>query len=43
MVASQIEARQIKDPRLLAAMRKIPRHKFIPRIDGISPTMTGRC
>ena len=30
MVASQIEARQIRDPRLLAAMRKIPRHKFIP-------------
>ncbi len=30
MVASQIEARQIKDPRLLAAFRAIPRHKFIP-------------
>lgn len=31
MVAVQIEARQLREPRLLAAMRKIPRHKFIPR------------
>ncbi|MBN2046139.1 MAG: protein-L-isoaspartate(D-aspartate) O-methyltransferase [Anaerolineales bacterium] len=30
MVATQIESRQLRNPRLLAAMRKIPRHKFIP-------------
>ena len=31
MVAAQIEARHLREPRLLAAMRKIPRHKFIPQ------------
>lgn len=31
MVESQIQKRGIKDPRLLAAMRKIPRHLFIPK------------
>jgi protein-L-isoaspartate(D-aspartate) O-methyltransferase len=31
MVARQIQARQLRDPRLLAAMRAVPRHKFIPR------------
>jgi protein-L-isoaspartate(D-aspartate) O-methyltransferase len=30
MVKNQIEKRGIKDPRLLSAMRKIPRHLFIP-------------
>jgi protein-L-isoaspartate(D-aspartate) O-methyltransferase len=29
MVREQIEARGIKDPRVLAAMRKVPRHLFI--------------
>ena len=31
MVARQIQARQLRDPRLLAAMHAVPRHKFIPR------------
>jgi protein-L-isoaspartate(D-aspartate) O-methyltransferase len=30
MVADQMAARDIKDPRVLAAMRKIPRHLFVP-------------
>ena len=30
MVARQIEARGVKDRRVLAAMRKIPRHLFVP-------------
>lgn len=29
MVAQQIEARGISDPRLLAAMREVPRHAFV--------------
>jgi protein-L-isoaspartate(D-aspartate) O-methyltransferase len=30
MVADQIEARGISDPRVLAAMRKVPREEFVP-------------
>jgi protein-L-isoaspartate(D-aspartate) O-methyltransferase len=30
MVASQIAARDVRDPRVLAAMRKVPRHRFVP-------------
>jgi protein-L-isoaspartate(D-aspartate) O-methyltransferase len=30
MVARQIEARGIHDSRVLAAMRKVPRHRFVP-------------
>lgn len=30
MVASQIEGRGIRDPRVLGAMRKLPRHVFVP-------------
>jgi len=30
MVKSQIEARGVKDPAVLAAMRKVPRHEFVP-------------
>jgi len=30
MVREQLEARDIKDPRVLAAMRKVPRHQFVP-------------
>ena len=30
MVAEQIEARGVRDPAVLAAMRKVPRHRFIP-------------
>ena len=31
MVERQIEARGVSDPRVLAAMRRVPRHEFIPR------------
>lgn len=30
MVKSQIEARGVRDPRVLAAMRRVPRHDFVP-------------
>jgi protein-L-isoaspartate(D-aspartate) O-methyltransferase len=30
MVRSQIEARGVRDPRVLAAMRAVPRHLFVP-------------
>jgi protein-L-isoaspartate(D-aspartate) O-methyltransferase len=30
MVAEQIAARDVRDPRVLAAMRKVPRHEFVP-------------
>ena len=30
MVQEQIEARGIRDPRVLAAMRRVPRHEFVP-------------
>ena len=30
MVAEQIRARDIKDPRVLAAMERVPRHLFVP-------------
>jgi protein-L-isoaspartate(D-aspartate) O-methyltransferase len=30
MVRKQIEARAIRDPRVLAAMEKVPRHRFVP-------------
>lgn len=33
MVATQLEARGIKDPLVLAAMRKVPRHELIPAAD----------
>jgi protein-L-isoaspartate(D-aspartate) O-methyltransferase len=30
MVRTQLEARDIRDPRVLAAMRAVPRHSFLP-------------
>jgi protein-L-isoaspartate(D-aspartate) O-methyltransferase len=30
MVKEQLEARGIRDPRVLAAMREVPRHQFVP-------------
>ena len=30
MVREQLEARDVKDERVLAAMRKVPRHRFVP-------------
>ena len=32
MVATQIEARGVKDKAVLAALRKVPRHRFVPAI-----------
>ncbi len=32
MVSTQIAARDIRDPRVLAAMRRIPRHLFVPNV-----------
>lgn len=31
MVSTQIAARGVRDPRVLAAMRRVPRHRFVPR------------
>ncbi len=31
MVKTQIEARGIRDPKVLQAMRKVPRHQFVPQ------------
>ena len=31
MVATQIEARGVKDKAVLTALRKVPRHRFVPR------------
>ena len=33
MVAEQIERRGVKDPRVLEAMRKVPRHEFVPEAE----------
>lgn len=33
MVSEQLEARGIRDPRVLAAFRKTPRHRFAPEAD----------
>ena len=33
MVETQLEARGIRDPRVLAAIRKVPRHLFVPAAD----------
>ncbi len=30
MVSEQIEGRGVRDPRVLAALRKVPRHEFVP-------------
>jgi len=30
MVAEQVEGRGVRDPAVLAAMRKVPRHRFVP-------------
>jgi protein-L-isoaspartate(D-aspartate) O-methyltransferase len=30
MVQSQIEARGVSDPRVLEAVRRVPRHRFVP-------------
>ncbi|MCW5591383.1 MAG: hypothetical protein KIS74_04755 [Burkholderiales bacterium] len=32
MVATQIRARGVRDPRVLAAMERVPRHEFVPPV-----------
>jgi len=32
MVKTQIEARGVKDPQVLASMRAVPRHRFVPEV-----------
>src|ERR1700704_4168797 len=32
MVQTQIAARGVRDPRVLAAMREVPRHEFVPEL-----------
>ena len=39
MVAHQLKARDITDPRVLAAMGKVPRHRFVP--DYLAPLAYG--
>jgi protein-L-isoaspartate(D-aspartate) O-methyltransferase len=36
MVAEQIEARGVRDPRVLAALRRVPRHRFVPEAERAS-------
>jgi protein-L-isoaspartate O-methyltransferase len=43
MVVQQLQARGISDPRVLAAMRKVPRHELIPRRTATTLTATTRC
>jgi hypothetical protein len=43
MVAEQIEARGVHDPLVLAALRAVPRHWFVPDGYQARPTTTGRC
>jgi len=33
MVTQQLEARDIHDARILSAMRRLPRHRFVPNVD----------
>ena len=33
MIHQQLEARGIRDPRVLEAMRRVPRHQFVPSVD----------
>jgi hypothetical protein len=43
MVRSQIEARGMRNPEVLAVMRAVPRHLFVPLSFRLPPTTTGRC
>lgn len=42
MVVEQIERRGIRDPRVLEAFRRIPRHEFVPPHCAHVPMMMGR-
>ena len=42
MVREQIEARGIRDARVLAALRKVPRHLFVPPRNRAKPTTITR-
>jgi len=41
MVESQIQARGVKDPKVLDAMRKVPRHLFVPSLEKSSSYSDG--
>jgi protein-L-isoaspartate(D-aspartate) O-methyltransferase len=41
MVREQLQGRDIEDPRVLAAMRKVPRHEFVP--DDLAKSAYGDC
>ena len=43
MVQEQIVARGIRDPRVLEALRKVPRHRFVPPAMQPSRTRTRPC
>ena len=43
MVRDRIEARGVRDERVLEAMRRVPRHRFVPERLGPRPTTTIRC
>jgi hypothetical protein len=43
MVREQILQRGIRDPRVLEAMRKVPRHLLFPPSCGIAPTEIAPC
>jgi Protein-L-isoaspartate carboxylmethyltransferase len=43
MVEQQLKPRGIKDERVLAAMAKVPREEFIPRMREPTRTKMGRC
>jgi hypothetical protein len=43
MVDRQIEARGVRDPAVLKALRAVPRHEFVPRRSVPGLTRTRRC
>ena len=43
MVDSQIRPNKVTDPRIIAAMRQLPRERFLPQHLARSPTRTRTC
>ena len=43
MVGKQLADRGIRDPRVLDAMRTVPRHEFVPSLSSNPPTKITRC
>jgi hypothetical protein len=42
MLSDQIEARGVRDPRVLAALARVLLHELVPAEHGSTPTKTGR-